>query len=160
MNPEIKTLEPKTLVGLRSTMSFAQNTTALLWQGFMPRRKEITQMAGTDFYSLQNYAEGFYTNFDPFANFEKWAAVEVHDCSSIPDGMEVLELPGGLYSVFMYRGNTANAAAFYRAIFEDWLPQSGYTLDVRPHFEVLGDRYKNGSDDSQEEVWIPIKPLS
>ena len=160
MNPEIKMLEPKTLVGLRSTMSFAQNTTALLWQGFMPRRKEITQMAGTYLYSLQNYAEGFYTNFDPFANFEKWAAVEVHDCSSIPDGMEVLEVAGGLYAVFMYKGSPANAAAFYRAIFEDWLPQSGYTLDERLHFEVLGARYKNGSDDSEEEVWIPIRLLS
>jgi hypothetical protein len=27
-----------------------------------------------------------------------------------------------------------------------------------PHFEVLGDKYKNNDPSSEEEVWIPIKP--
>jgi AraC family transcriptional regulator len=32
-----------------------------------------------------------------------------------------------------------------------------YFLDDRPHFEILGDKYKNGDPDSEEEIWIPIK---
>ncbi|MES2484856.1 MAG: GyrI-like domain-containing protein [Bacteroidota bacterium] len=160
MVPFITTLTEKKLLGLRQTMSFANNTTAQLWQGFMPRRKEIAQVVGTDMYSLQNYPEGFFNDFNPDVEFEKWAAVEVSGCSAIPEGMEVLELAGGLYAVFVYKGSPVAAAGFYRAIFEDWLPKSGYALDVRTHFEVLGAKYKNGAEDSEEEVWIPIKPLS
>ena len=42
-------------------------------------------------------------------------------------------------------------------IFTRWLPESNYRLDNRPHFEVLGERYKNNDPNSEEEVWIPIK---
>jgi len=30
-------------------------------------------------------------------------------------------------------------------------------LDNRPHFEVLGEKYKNGDPESEEEIWIPVK---
>jgi AraC family transcriptional regulator len=32
-----------------------------------------------------------------------------------------------------------------------------YELDDRPHFEILGDKYKNNDPNSEEEIWIPIK---
>ena len=31
-------------------------------------------------------------------------------------------------------------------------------LDQRPHFEILGSKYKNENPASEEEVRIPIKP--
>ncbi|MEP1984886.1 MAG: GyrI-like domain-containing protein, partial [Maribacter dokdonensis] len=39
----------------------------------------------------------------------------------------------------------------------EWIPNSEYQLDGRPHFEVLGAKYKNNDPNSEEEVWIPIK---
>jgi AraC family transcriptional regulator len=42
-------------------------------------------------------------------------------------------------------------------IFNTWLPKSGYQLDRRPHFEILGEKYKNNNPDSEEEIWIPIQ---
>lgn len=50
-----------------------------------------------------------------------------------------------VYSIFQY-------------IFGTWLPASGYYLDNRPHFEILGHKYKNNDPDSEEEIWIPVKP--
>ena len=82
--------------------------------------------------------------------------IQVADFNTIPQGMETFELPGGLYAVFHYKGNTANAAEVFRYILQEWLPQSGYELDNRPHFEVLGEKYSNCSDESEEEIWIPI----
>jgi AraC family transcriptional regulator len=35
------------------------------------------------------------------------------------------------------------------------LPGSEYFLDNRPHFEVLGDKYKNNDPTSEEEIWKP-----
>lgn len=157
MIPIITTLNPKILVGKCLTMSFAQNTTQELWKSFMPVRNLITSAAGTNLYSLQVYPQGHFMNFNPAVQFVKWAAVEVASLHNTPDGMEAFNLPGGLYAVFHYKGNPANGAEVFSYIYQTWLPQSDYELDNRPHFEILGSKYKQGSDDSEEDIWIPIK---
>jgi len=156
MTPTIQTLTPKILIGKRLTMSFADNKTTELWRSFMPRRREIVNTVGTDMFSMQVYPKGFFQNFDPAAEFDKWTAVEVTNFDAIPGEMEAVELPGGLYAVFHYAGAPENGAEVFRYILGEWLPSSGYTLDNRPHFEVLGDKYKNGDPASEEEIWIPI----
>jgi AraC family transcriptional regulator len=157
MVPAIYTIPGKLLVGARLTMSHINNTTHELWKGFMPLRGTITDSISSDRYSLQMYPENYFEPFNPAAVFEKWAAVEVTSFDDVPAGMETLTLPGGLYAVFQYVGNPANGAKIFQEIFTQWLPQSGYALDNRPHFEILGDKYRNGSNDSEEQIWIPIK---
>ena len=75
----------------------------------------------------------------------------------MPEAMETFVLPGGLYAVFDYRGSSGDAARIFRYIFAEWLPASDYLLDERPHFEVLGERYKNNDPHSEEEIWIPVE---
>ena len=157
MVPTFHTITPKMLVGKRLTMSFIHNTTYQLWGSFMPVRNTIANVVGSDRYSLQIYPENYFENFNPAADFEKWAAVEVTSLNEVPRGMETLTLPGGLYAMFHYKGNPANGDEVFKEIFAQWLPQSGYVLDNRPHFEVLGAKYKNGSDDSEEQIWIPVR---
>lgn len=157
MIPVIKTISAKKLIGFNLNMSFIDNKTAELWRGFMPRRKEIANTISNDMYSLQVYNENFFSQFNPAAEFKKWALIEVADFNTVPEGMETFDLEGGMYAVFYYKGNPANAARVFGYIMKEWLPQSGYVLDNRPHFEVLGEKYKNGSDESEEEIWIPIK---
>lgn len=74
----------------------------------------------------------------------------------MPSGMETFVLPKGLYAVFKYKGVHTDHSIF-QYIFQTCLPGSGYVLDNRPHFEVLGDQYKNSDPASEEEIWIPIK---
>lgn len=157
MTPTFHTISSKMLVGKRLTMSFIDNKTPELWKSFMPLRTTITNTVGQDKFSLQIYPIDFFESFNPAASFEKWAAVEVTSFSNVPAGMETLTLSGGLYAVFYYKGNPANGDEVFKEIFTEWLPQSGYRLDNRPHFEVLGEKYQNGSDNSEEEIWIPIK---
>jgi AraC family transcriptional regulator len=154
LEPELKTMTPKTLAGMHVTMSLAANRTGELWQRFMPRRKEITNTVSTDLYSLAVYP--WPVDFtDPRREFEKWAAVEVTDFDALPDGMEALTLPGGLYAVFHYKGSSADIGVF-QYIFGTWLPASPYRLDDRPHFEVLGSKYRNNDPESEEDIWIPV----
>ena len=154
LEPELKELTPKTLAGMHVTMSLAANRTGELWQRFMPRRKEITNTVSTDLYSLAVYP--WPVDFtDPRREFEKWAAVEVTDPVTLPDGMEALTLTGGLYAVFHYKGSSADIGIF-QYIFGTWLPASQYRLDDRPHFEVLGLRYRNNDPESEEDIWIPV----
>ena len=157
MNPRIERLSAKKLVGKRMTMTFSDNKTYELWHGFMPRRKEILNHIDNDLYSVQIYTPGFFGNFDPDAKFEKWAAIEVTDFDKIPEGLDAFTLPGGLYAVFHYKGAASSSAATFKYILGTWLPNSGYILDDRPHFEILGEKYKNEDPDSEEELWIPVK---
>lgn len=158
MEHRITALLPKKLVGMHKTMSVANNSTRELWQGFMPRRKEIGHAIGNDLYSIQLYDSSYFDDFSPEKPFEKWAAVETANTGNIPYGMEILEIPSGLYVVFTYKGAASAASETFRYIFGTWMPQSGYAVDNRPHFEILGEKYKNESPDSEEEIWVPIKP--
>lgn len=157
MQPRILTTNEKKLIGQRLTMSLAQNKMKELWQGFSPRRMEIADACSNDLISLVVYAPDHFQAFHPNNEFERWAAVEVSHFSTIPAGMESFMVPAGLYAVFDYRGLNTDPSIF-RYIFETWLPDSAYLLDNRPHFEVLGDRYKNNDPASEEELWIPVKP--
>lgn len=159
MQPEIKTLPKKSLIGKRITMSLAQNKTAELWKIFMPRRQEIKNVINSDLVSLQTYSPDYFKAFNPNNEFEKWALSEVSETNEIPNGMEVFSLEGGLYAVFFYKGLNTDFSIF-NYIFSEWLPKSEYNLDNRPHFEILGAKYKNNDPESEEEIWIPIKKKS
>ena len=156
MKPRIETLNERKLVGKRLRMSLAENKTAELWNDFMPKRKNITNNVTNDLISMSVYSPTHFTDFRLTNEFEKWACVEVSDYDTIPSDLEIFVLTGGLYAVFDYKGSSTDNSIF-QYIFGTWLPGSAYFLDDRPHFEVLGDKYKNNDPTSEEEIWIPVK---
>ena len=107
MNPRIETLTEKKLIGKRITMSFSDDRTFQLWRSFMPRPKEIQNSVGSDLYCVQVYAAMDFNNVNPAAAFDKWAAIEVADFTAVPNGMETITLPAGLYAVFLHTGAEA-----------------------------------------------------
>lgn len=157
MQPQIETSPPKKLIGKRMTMSLSTNKTGELWKSFMIKRQEIRNVIGPTLYSIQIYDSSYYKNFSLVNEFEKWATIEVTDFDHVPDGMETFILPGGLYAIFVHQGPASEGSKTFQYIFEKWLPQSPYLPDDRPHFEALGEKYKNDHADSEEEIWIPIR---
>jgi AraC family transcriptional regulator len=158
MKPTIKKLGETKLIGNNIRMSFANNKTTVLWQNFMPRRKEITNSIGTALYSIELYGDPeFFRTFSPMKEFEKWAAIQVSNFDSIPEGMNTLTIPSGDYAVFQYKGRPSEAVATHQFIYTQWIPNSEYQLDDRPHFAVMGENYKGEHPDSEEDFWIPIR---
>ena len=156
--PKIEFLREKKLVGKHLSMSVNEDRTFELWKSFMPARKSIKNQLSSDLFCLQVYDPPFdIATLTRDTMFQKWAAAEVAALTEVPDGMEGLALPGGLYAVFLYRGRPADFAPSFQHIFKTWLPQSGYQIDHRPHFQILGSRYKNDDPESEEEVWVPIR---
>ncbi len=158
MKFRIEILPETKLIGVRMKMSFANNKTAELWKSFMPRRNEVGSRTSIDFFSMQKYGEDFSTTkFNPNAVFEKWAAVEVNSFDTVPEGMEAYTIKGGKYVVFHYIGAANGPFNPFQYIFQEWLPQSGYQIDNREHFEVLGEGYNPTDPNAEEDIWIPIK---
>ena len=154
MNPKIVSVKEKTIVGMKSQMHRHEHGNIIaLWKQFMPKKHEISNSINHEFIALQDY-----TNPNDLEKaFDIWAAVEVSDSEAIPQGMQTYTIPFGQYAVFLHKG--MNAGATYQKIMTEWLPTSGYTIDNRPHFQVMGEKYKNGSPDSEEDFYVPIKKL-
>jgi AraC family transcriptional regulator len=158
MDPTIRTISEKKLAGKHFTVTLTNERAAELWRSFMPERKMIMNSVSNDLYSVQEYKQGFdLSTFNENTPFEKWAAIEVKDFDSVPAGMETLTLGAGQYAVFTYKSLPAEAMKLVSYIYSNWLPNSSYVVDDRPHFAVMGEKYKNDSADSEEEFWVPVK---
>ena len=158
MQPTIVHLKEKILIGCFSKMNFIENKTGALWQSFMPRLKEIKNKLSADLFSVQLYNDVYnFNQFNPSDSFTKWVLAEVSAFDDVPVNMETLIIPQGLYAVFLHKGSNADNSTF-QYIFQTWLPNSTqYLLDNRPHFEILGEKYKNNDFSSEEQIWIPKK---
>lgn len=159
MSPDIIEIEKKQLIGARIRCSLKQEKTGSLWQHFMPKRNQIKNRINKDYISGVKFYEPLdLSTFDEETEFEKWAAVEVSHPEDIPEGLEALEIEGGKYAVFIHKGLSKDFQKTKEEILRVWLPDSGYTLDDRVHFDVMGEKYYGPSDaNSEEEIWIPIK---
>lgn len=152
-------LQPdKLLVGMAAKMSVLEDATAVLWRRFMPRRKEIQNAASEVFYSVQNFSglDGF-ESFTAETVFEKWAAVEVTNGNSVPDEMQLFVIQGGHFAVFDHSGPPSEFPKTLNFIFSEWMPQPGWQLDDREHFEMLLPDWRADDPNAHEEVWIPVR---
>lgn len=152
MNPKIINCPEKKVIGMRSEMQRHQyNHIVSLWKGFMPRKKELHNLLTTELIAIQVY----YDVLNAERPFTIWACAEVSDFNEIPTGMEAFTIPSGTYAVFHHKGQ--DASQLYPYIMREWLPNSAYHIDDRPHFQVMGDKYNNGSPDSEEDFYVPVK---
>ncbi len=157
----LETINEKRIVGKKLLMSVFQNRTPELFRSFMPHCHIIDNRVNEDILCIQDYDPDMsFSEFTVHTEYNKWAAVEVTNFGDHPSDMERMVIPAGIYAVFLHKGNTAAFAQTFGFIFGQWLPASPYQVDGRPHFEVLGEKYIRDHEDSEEEVWIPVKLTS
>jgi AraC family transcriptional regulator len=158
MSPEITVFPETKLIGKSKKMNLANNKTFELWNSFMINRKEIKNNVSSHLFSIQFYDHSIdFNDFNEHTLFVKWAAIEVSHFDIVPNDMETCIIPKGLYAVFTYKGSHDTFAETFNYIFKTWLPNSDYQLDQRPHFELLGEKYKNNDPNSEEQIWVPIR---
>ena len=152
MSPQLITIQRKKVIGMKSSMHHNEFVNiAALWKRFMPRQKEIGNRSNNELIALQ-----IYDDFNAMENpFNIWACVEVSNINTVPDGMAPFTILEGDYAVFLHKG--MNASKTYQQIMTEWLPTSGYEIDNRPHFQVMGAKYINGSPNSEEDFYVPIR---
>ena len=156
MQPRIETTRTRKLIGMSLKTSLVHNKTMQLFKTFMPRKKEIQNIINKDIFDIRVYPSDYYNNFNPAANFTKWAAVEVSTFEALPNGMKSIVIPAGKYAIFTIKSTNSNPSTF-QYIFTEWLPNSGYALADRPHFDILGEKVQQRLPDAEEEIWIPIQ---
>ncbi|MGJ8549521.1 GyrI-like domain-containing protein [Winogradskyella wichelsiae] len=156
MYPRIIKCKAKRVVGISTKMTKEQYfKITQLWQEFMPIKKEINNINPKEFIAVQQFPKE--TTIENIVDYTIWACVEVSHFKDIPKGMSSFVIPAGEYAVFLQKG--MDASKTYQSIMTQWLPKSGYAIDNRPHFQIMGETYKNGSPDSEEDFYIPIQSI-
>lgn len=162
MKVRIENILPKKVVGNKIIFKISQSAEKIptLWQQFMPKKHLIKNKVNTNTLSiLVSETKIGFSKIDPNQVIERWAGLEVYDFSDIPDSMEEITLKGGLYAVFAHKGNAANFRITMKQVLDNWLPDSGYEIDIREQFEILPEGYNFTNPNAEEEVWLPVKKL-
>lgn len=151
-------MSAKTLVGHRMMVTAATDNPVLLWRPFKMKLKEIGNVQTDRFYSVQTFEGEDLSRFDANTEFTKWAAVEVSEVGNIPEGMEVIRIPKGLYATLVHYGTAAEFQKTTDFIYRHWLPESKYDLDDRPHLTIMPSDHRPDDPNAAELVCVPVKP--
>lgn len=147
------------IVGLSATANFLNTNqiTGQLARQFMSRVGEVKHRKDNFKLSLHKYSNFNISEFNPNQTFKKWIGVEVDNLQSVPEQMETLTIDAGKYLVINFEGTITAFVNFWQDIHFNWLPNSEFEIDNRPHFERLGPDYNPNQAINKEEIWIPIK---
>lgn len=165
MTPTLQDVPARIVVGIGgnfiSVLSPDRNNFVVipqLWERFIPRRSEIPhikdphQSLGCIVCPTDAAPSGHPSECHYIACAEVTAVL-----ASIPDGMEVREIPAGRYAVFVHKGKLDTLNHTMNFIYASWLPRSGEQLRDAPEVEIYGERFDPSSDDSEMEICIPVQ---
>lgn len=149
--PRIETGRPMLIAGLGGHFTF-ENTAGIptLWHRFAEHSSNVPGQVG-------RVAYGACYNTDEAGNFDYIAGVEVADFAGLPSDFARLRLTGQRYAVFTHEDHVSTVRGTFMAVFNDWLPNSGYqSADAAP-FERYDPRFDSCTGMGGVEIWIPIK---
>ncbi|MFB8115464.1 GyrI-like domain-containing protein [Streptomyces sp. NPDC055962] len=76
--------------------------------------------------------------------------------AEVPDDMDALDVPAGLWAVFDHSGPFPQALQhLWRDVFTQWFPSNPY--GSRPGPEILSVRLSEGGTQADAELWIPVE---
>lgn len=154
MNPEMKTIDPMTVLFVRRTGPYYQaagEAFGVLCQFAGPRRLlgPSSRMIGIS-HDDPNVTEESKFRYDACVTIDRDVKAEGEVAKKT--------IAGGKYAVFLHAGSYDRFQQTYDQIFKVWLPDSGKKLREEPCFEL----YLNSPDqvkpeDLRTEIWLPIQ---
>jgi AraC family transcriptional regulator len=86
--------------------------------------------------------------------------VEVERSRALPKGLQSVQVPAHEYAVFVHRGHVAGIRDTISAIWNKWLPASGYRAAEAPTLERYGPEFNPTTGMGGFEIWIPVEPAA
>jgi AraC family transcriptional regulator len=121
-----------------------------LWQRFHQYVHGFPGRIGT-------VAYGVCCNGDDAGNFDYIAGVEVADFSDLPRDFSRVRIPAQRYAIFTHTDHIATIRRTVSAIWNHWLPASGYKVADAPNFERYDERFDPATGNGGLEIWVPIR---
>jgi len=147
--PRMEDGGPLLIAGLGEHFRF-ENLAGLpsLWQRFGPHLGTVPGQIGKVAYGVcYNTDEG---------GFDYIAGVEVADFGAVPKDFARLRIGAQRYAVFTHSEHVSTVRGTFMAIFNDWLPRSGYQAADGPVFERYDEAFDPRTGLGGFEIWVPI----
>jgi len=141
-------------VGMRYYGANKNNEITELWNKFVNRIREIKNRV--EHKTSLGVCE-YVPNLTDESQFGYIACVEVSSLDEVPEGMVGQVVTSNKYAVFTHKGPVDRLGDTYEYIYSTWLPKSGYEPAPAHDFELYDDRFNLGSENSQMDIYIPIK---
>lgn len=143
------------LIGMSIFGNFHENPMIpKLWDEFSPFMSQIPNRVDKS----QCFGVELYT--DSFMKSKQWhymTAVEVSSVETIPIWGVAKTLPPNLYAVFTHKGTIKTITQTFDYIYSQWLSNSGYEIAAPYDFEFYDHRFKNGQEDSELDIYLPVR---
>ena len=143
----------KVLAGLSQRYTWETRTEIpALWGRFVPAVERVWNA----FDSRVFY--GLVTNTPDGEGFDYMAAVAVSEAAAdLPAGLTTYHVPAQRYAVFPHEGTLATLCETIDAVFNRWLPASGYAVTNTPtYLERYGENFDPVAGQGDLEIWMPI----
>ncbi|AKI97806.1 GyrI-like domain-containing protein [Kosmotoga pacifica] len=153
MEPKIVTKPAFKAVGMRYYGKNEKGEIPKLWGEFMNK----VSAQGIDEHSLKE-CYGLMGIMDNEGNFEYIACIPAEKFDGIPENMVKREISQSRYLVFNHVGSLEALHDTFDYIYNKYLPKCEY--EVRPntyHFEFYDERFNDFKEDSEIDIYIPIK---
>lgn len=140
------------LAGLRRwhTHAGAPQTIPLQWADFTTGELFPNRKAGCVSYGVLCAARP--------GEFEYMTAIEVQTFDGLAPNSGRMRIPPLRFAVFQHEGPVSSIYMTWRAIWEQWLPNSGMKPVHAPEFERYDHRYNPVTRDGIIEIWSPVAP--
>ena len=148
--PRFETGKPLLVAGVGDRFSH-ENGAGIpgLWRRFNQAIADVPGRVG-------QVAYGVCCNGDDAGNFDYIAGVEVSDFSDLPREFSRVRIPQQKYAVFTHREHVATIRRTIDAIWNHWLPASGFKMADAPTFERYDDKFDPVTGNGGFEIWVPI----
>jgi AraC family transcriptional regulator len=149
--PRIQTGKTLLIAGLSERYTYATSAgIPSQWQEFQQHLGHVPGQVGTDAY-------GVFYNTDDNGNMDYMTGVEVADFSDLPKEFARLRIAEHLYAVFAHEDHVSLIRGTMNAIWNGWLPDSGYAAADAPGFERYDERFNPDTGLGGFEIWIPVR---
>jgi len=149
MEEKIVMIEGFNAVGITYFGNNTNGEIPKLWEAFNKSYMDINQKSKSML--CYGICDG---EMDSQGRFNYIACAEVDNFNDIPEFMQTVVVPEGMYLVYTYRGAIKDLGEFYNDIFAKFIPASGHEIDNRPQLELYDERFiGNGEFD----IYVPIK---
>ena len=139
------------LGGLRRvhTYSGAAQTIPAQWQAF----HELGALPGQQGATAYGVMCGAWPQEQ---RFEYMTGVEVASLDALAPELGRMRVPAQRYAVFTHQGHASTLHATWEAIWNQWLPRSGYRMANTPEFEAYDARFDFRTGAGVIEIWCSI----
>lgn len=100
---------------------------------------------------------GVSTHCTEMGHFDYLCGVEVSDASAIEPPLSTMSIPVQRYAVFQQRDHISTIKDTFAAIWDKWLPASGYRIADAPLFECYDQSFDPQTETGVVEIWVPLK---